>query len=126
MSTTAEKRKEFKMAEYNLSLEDLMLVDGFKEAFQSNNEKIVREHLWTNGMDVKNYSYEMVFCQHRTLIGRVVEGLRFSGFERTDKEWLSLGCASLEAHIAACDDSNLRFTLRKMRPEGSTEATFHN
>lgn len=112
------------MAHYNLSFHDLNLVDGFKDAFDSQNTKLFEAILFTNGMDV-SLGYEMVHCTHRTINKIEYEGIRVEGFERLDKAWLATGAASMEAQIEAVQDIHLRHDLRKMRSSGcaSIEAT---
>ena len=53
--------------------------------------------------------YEIMECKHKTRTGKVVEGKRFSGHERTDKAWLESGLASEDAKMMArCDRSYLQ------------------
>lgn len=111
------------MTEYALSFHDLMLVDGFKEALDSGNKKILDAILYTNGMDV-SLGYEFVSCTHRTINKVEYTGVRVEGFERIDPHWLSTGCASKEAHIAAIKDPHLRHELRKMGRERAFDAAF--
>lgn len=112
------------MAHYNLSFHDLMFVDGFKDAFDSQNTKVLDAILFTNGMDT-SVGYELVHCTHRTINKILYTGIRVEGFERLDKPWLATGAASMEAQIEAVQDIHLRHDLRKMRSSGcaSIEAT---
>jgi hypothetical protein len=112
------------MAHYNLSFHDLMLVDGFKDAFESQNTKVLEAILQTNGMDV-SIGYELVHCTHRTINKIEYTGIRVEGFERLDAAWLATGAASMEAQIESVKDIHLRHDLRKMRSSGcaSIEAT---
>ena len=58
--------------------------------------------------------YEILECKHKTRSGKVVEGKRFSGKERMDKDWLESGLASEEAKmLARCDRSYLN-EIRKI------------
>ena len=53
--------------------------------------------------------YEILECKHKTRSGKVVEGKRFSAYERTDKAWLESGLASEDAKaMARCDRSYLQ------------------
>ena len=53
--------------------------------------------------------YEIMECKHKTRSGKVVDGKRFSGHERTDKAWLESGLASEDAKaMARCDRSYLQ------------------
>lgn len=112
------------MAHYNLSFHDLSLVDGFQDAFESQNTKVLEAILQTNGMDV-SLGYELVHCTHRTINKIEYTGVRVEGFERLDAAWLATGAASMEAQIEAVKDIHLRHDLRKMRSSGcaSIEAT---
>lgn len=110
------------MADYALSFHDLNLVDGFKEAHDSQNLKVFESILQTNGFDV-SLGYELVACNHRTINNIEYYGIRVEGFERTDKAWLSTGCASLEAQIEATKDKTLRHTLRTMSYQGTLTPT---
>lgn len=105
------------MADYNLSFHDLNLVDGFKDAYASQNTKLFEAILFTNGMDV-SMGYELVHCTHRTINRIEYTGIRVEGFERIDKAWLATGAASIEAQIEAVKDIHLRHDLRKMRVSG--------
>lgn len=113
------------MAEYSLSVSDLILVDGFKEAFAKGDEGIaeVMAILHANGMDT-NKAVELVTCTHRNLQNKVVVGERYEGSERLDKPWIKSGYASLEAQIEAEEDSNLRFTLRSMCASRTQDTIF--
>lgn len=112
------------MAEYALSFHDLNLVDGFKDAYASQNTKLFEAILYTNGMDV-SLGYEFVHCTHRTINRIEYTGIRVQGFERIDKAWLATGAASIEAQIESVKDIHLRHDLRKMRASGcaSVEAS---
>ena len=56
--------------------------------------------------------YEIMECKHKTRSGKVADGKRFSGHERTDKAWLESGLASEEAKMMARKD---RSYLQKIR-----------
>ena len=56
-----------------------------------------------------NTFYEIMECKHKTRSGKVVEGKRYSAYERTDKAWLESGLASEDAKaMARCDRSYLQ------------------
>lgn len=105
---------------YYLSVSDLLLVEGFKEAYGSGDKEKIFSILKANGMDVDE-GVDEVFCTHRNLRGDVVKCIRYEGFELTTKEWLNLGAASLEAHIAACPDASKRVHLAMLNPRGSVD-----
>ena len=77
-----------------LGLEEVLYQIGFD-----------KEH-WFNETDS---FYEIMECKHKTRSGKVVDGKRFSGHERTDKAWLESGLASEDAKaMARCDRSYLQ------------------
>ena len=56
-----------------------------------------------------NNFYEIMECKHKTRSGKVVEGKRYSAYERLDSKWLNSGLASEEAKMMArCDRSYLQ------------------
>lgn len=113
------------MAHYNLSFHDLMLLDGFKDAVDSDNKKLFEAILYANGMDTA-IGYEIVANTHRVLPrrgeaeGKLYTGFRVEGFERIDPEWLETGAASIDAHIEGCEDLTMRHELRKMKYQGAS------
>ena len=111
------------MTDFNLSVSDLIYVDGFKEAFAEADQEKIRQHLFRNGMDVDK-EYELVVVAHRNLRNQVVNGQRFEGQERTDEAWLKSGYASIEARIEATKDASLRHTLRTMHASRTQETIF--
>lgn len=106
------------MADYSISFHDLMLVDGFNEAYETQNKKVFEAILQTNGFDV-SLGYELVACNHRTINKIEYYGIRVEGFERTDAAWIATGCASMEAQIESTKDKSLRHTLRAMSYQGT-------
>lgn len=103
--------------QFALSMNDLFMVDGFRVAFESQNVKVFEAILYNNGMEI-SIGYELVHCEHRTLTGKVYNGIRVEGFERIDDAWIKTGAASMEAQIKAIKDIHLRHDLRKMRLSG--------
>lgn len=99
--------------DFALSTSDLWLVDGFKEAFMAGNEKAIKVFLYESGMDVSQ-GYEENLCQHRNLQNKVTMCIRYEGYERTDKEWIRSGAASMDAVIGSSNDPHMRATLRTM------------
>lgn len=106
--------------DYNLSFHDLFLVDGFKEAYESQNTKVFEAILQTNGMEV-GLGYELVVSTHRTINNILYTGVRVQGFERTDEAWIATGCASIDAQIRATRDLELRTHLRRMSYVGTQD-----
>ena len=77
-----------------LGLEEVLYQIGFD-----------KEH-WYNESDS---FYEVLECKHKTRTGKVVNGKRYSGHERTDRAWLESGLASEDAKaMARCDRSYLQ------------------
>lgn len=115
--TIAEGSRE---TDYNLSFHDLFLVDGFKEAYESQNVKVFEAILQTNGVDVQ-LGYELEASTHRTINNILYTGVRVQGFERTDEAWIATGCASIDAQIRATRDLELRTHLRRMSYVGTQD-----
>lgn len=101
----------------SLSLSDLMLLDGFKEAYESDNKYEIYKHLWRNGIDI-NQKVELVFCTHRNLQNKVVECDRFEGLGRSDDNWLSSGAASVEDFIYSKDDLSFQREMLQISQQG--------
>lgn len=81
------------MIGYSLSLSDMLLVDGFKEAFGNDDKAEIYKYLYQNGLDY-SLGVDEVVCQHRNLRGNVVNCLRWEAHERCDSDWLkSDGCS---------------------------------
>lgn len=102
---------------HNLSISDLNLVEGFKEAYSSKDVATIKRMLFENGMDI-NKEYEEHVCEHRNLRNQHVHCSRYEGEERTDYAWIKeSGCATLEAWIASAKDSSIREDMRCMSKE---------
>lgn len=109
-----------------LSFSDLLLVDGFAEAFGQQDVAGIKDCLWRCGMDVNHEEkYEEAFVEHRNLQNHVVKCIRYSGYERTDNAWLKTGVASLAAIIASTPDLSLRRELRTMSKEIAQDQKFN-
>jgi hypothetical protein len=104
------------MTDFNLSLGDLMLITGFKEAVQSADDTQLKRYLYQNGMDT-NIDFELHTCLHRTLTGMAFHGPRYEGRERLDDKWIKSGYASLDAIIESTGDVEVRKDLRVMSYE---------
>lgn len=89
------------LAAYSLSISDLVLDKNFVKAYGENDIPKIKEILWKYGMDTKNKEFEEVQCQHRNLQNTIVNCTRYNGAERTDKEYLASGMASIYARIEA-------------------------
>jgi len=78
---------------YSLSLSDMLLVHGFKEAFGNNDQELIKQYLYDNGLD-SSLGLDEVVCEHRNLRGQVVNCLRWEAHERNDTGWMSSeGCS---------------------------------
>ena len=96
---------------FNLSLSDLLLCEGFAQAFGEGNKEQINKFLFDNGLDV-SMGVDEVVCKHRNLRGNVVDCLMYQGHERGG-EWLKSGAASWDAIVESCD-VNLRIDLKTM------------
>lgn len=111
------------MTDFNLSVSDLLLIDGFKEAYGKEDNRTVRKILFMNGLNIKE-PYEVVVTTHRNLRNQVVTCERYEGSERLDTAWLKSGFASMYAIIEATKDDNLRHTLRVMSADRTQDKVF--
>lgn len=94
---------------FNLSLSDLLLCEGFAQAFGEDNKEQINKFLFDNGLDV-SMGVDEVVCKHRNLRGNVVDCLMYQGHERSD-EWLKSGAASWDAIVDNCS-LDLRIDLK--------------
>lgn len=102
---------------HSLSISDLMLVDGFKQAYGQKDEKTINRILFENGMDISK-PFEEHVCGHRNLRNQHVHCSRYEGFVRTDSWWLKeSGCATLEAWLASTDDDSFRAEMKHLSRE---------
>lgn len=97
---------------FNLSLSDLLLVEGFAEAFGKDDKQTIYKILEQNGFDT-SMGVEEVVCKHRNLRGNVVDCLMYKGHELSTEEWFATGAASWDNVVANCD-VNLRIDLLTM------------
>ena len=58
--------------------------------------------------------YEIMECKHKTRSGKVVDGKRFSAYERLDSNWLNSGLASEEAKMMARRDRSYLQEIRNL------------
>ena len=82
-----------------LGLEEVLYQIGFD-----------KEH-WFNESDS---FYEIMECKHKTRTGKVVEGKRYSAYERLDSDWLNSGLASEEAKMMARRDRSYLQEIRNL------------
>lgn len=95
---------------FNLSLSDLLLCEGFAQAFGKDDKEAINKFLEQNGMDT-SMGVDEVLCKHRNLRGNVVDCLMYQGHERNCKEWLDGGSASWENVVDNCS-LDLRIDLK--------------
>ena len=106
------------MTPFSLSLTDLLLVEGFQEAFGKDDKETIHKILFNNGMETK-YGVEEVVCKHRNLRNQVVECLRYEASESQDIKWLKSGAASWEVQLDSCEDVYMRDELLAMSKESN-------
>jgi hypothetical protein len=97
---------------FNLSLSDLLLCEGFAQAFGEDNKEQINKFLFDNGLDVE-MGIDEVVCKHRNLRGNVVDCLMYQGHERSCKEWLTGGSASWDNTLEH-SGLDLRIQLKTM------------
>ena len=100
---------------FYLSVSDLVLLDDWVDAFARNDKVAMNKVLWKNGMNT-SLSIEEEYCTHRNLQNKEATCVRYVGRERTDKEWLSLGAASLDAHIESSGCKEMINELKQLNP----------
>ncbi len=106
---------------FNLSLSDLLLVQGFAEAFGKDDKQAINKFLEQNGMDISQEIDEVV-CKHRNLHGQVVDCLMYQGHELETKAWLSSGAASWDCIVDNCN-LDLRIQLKTMGQQRDSTAS---
>ena len=82
-----------------LGLEEVLYQIGFD-----------KQH-WFNETDS---FYEIMECKHKTRSGKVVDGKRYSAYERLDSNWLNSGLASEEAKMMARRDRSYLQEIRNL------------
>ena len=113
MSFNLEKEKDSNTS--SLSLYDLLAQKEFNLAMREGDNKRIDELLYSVGVDV-SLGYQVVERLHRPLSTKqVVNGSMVIYTERTDKEWIGSGAASMEAIIASVKDSSVRAEMRAMQ-----------
>lgn len=98
-----------------LSFFDLQGVVGFQSCKETQNKQELERILWDHGADISK-PYQLRFCTHRPRTSNIpYTGMRIEYTERTDKEHLLSGIASLEAKLFTKDKS-LRDALADLDP----------
>lgn len=109
-----------------VSVFDLAKVPGAVKIIQGGDTEEINNLLWQYGFDIFA-GYEFEECFHRPLTNKdntPVFGVRVSGVERLDDEWIGGGNATWEAKVAAIKDSGLRAELMSMGREGASDRTW--
>lgn len=112
------------MIGYSLSLSDMLLVQGFKEAFGKNDQELINKYLFDNGLDC-SLGVDEVVCQHRNLRGNVVNCLRWEAHERSDPEWLGGEGCSWENTLEH-SSLDLRIQLKTMSQQSNNTGSIIN
>lgn len=108
------------MADHLISFSDLLLVDGWKEAFASDNKVEISRRLYACGVDIaKPWSVE--FSTHRNLQGQIVSCERIISKERGDPTWIKSGGASDQVKLEQHEGSMFK-ELAGMGRRGITSA----
>lgn len=84
-----------------ISESDLLRLPGYSKDMPEKAPEEFKKILWACGLNVKSPELEIQTLLHRNLQNKVVSCRRWVSIERTDKQWLRGGHASLEAVIAS-------------------------
>lgn len=103
------------MAYLSISLADLLMVDGFAQAYgeSATDDTALKAILHGCGIDVEK-DFDWRHCTHRRINGEIVTCDRVEGRERIDREWLESGYSSYDAKIDSYKDIDFRVELRNM------------
>lgn len=99
---------------YHISEYDLALHPDIHGNPTTCPRRVLVSCLWDCGVDVRRFTWVTVKTRHRTLDGRSKNGLLYAGCERTDKEWMRSGCATMEGRIANEWDYELANDMRRL------------
>lgn len=76
-----------------------------------------RRILWENGCDIDK-PFKLVRCNHRPRTSNIpYDGFKIDFSERTDKEWIDSGAASLNAYAYSAGNKDLVADLLNLNPE---------
>ena len=85
-----------------VSLSEVQMVKPFvTPAWIEKNKETFFGYLYELGIDTKKFVDKQENIYHRNRFNKVVLNDRYLGYERTDKEWLESGHASIEAKDSA-------------------------
>lgn len=111
------KELEYNRDTTSISLYDLMSIEDFKQAVLEDDIDKAEKLLYGVGVDL-SYGYTIANRLHRPLMSdsnTPVEGSVLIYMERTDKEWVNSGHATMEATINSSSDMYLREDLWRMQ-----------
>lgn len=98
-----------------ISLHDLFTNKEFRNAYLGLDTKKVDELLFSIGVDPDG-GFQIVERLHRPLTGGgVINGSMVLYIERTDKEWINSGYASMDAVIRSTGDRDTKEVMRTMQ-----------
>lgn len=115
---------EYVEENYGVSLTDVLkhpeVVDLPKNHPKiSLDDRLLKKILWDFGLDTSK-GMAIRDCTHRNLSNEVVTCPMYRARERTDKDWLESGFASVEAHIDSASDISVRRDMHKISQVKST------
>ena len=108
------------MSVHILSISDLTLVDGWAEAYASDNKIEINRRLYSCGVDITK-PWTIQFSTHRNLRGQIVDCDRVVAVERTDAQWIKSGGASDQVKLEQHEGSMFK-ELAGMGRRGITSA----
>lgn len=99
-----------------LSFGDLKQIPEFRIALMRQDAEEFKRILYENGLDIeKGYNVSKSLHRMRTS-NQLYNGFRVDSTERTDKEWIASGAASLEAIQHSSKDRSLVAELKNLDP----------
>lgn len=107
------------MSNFSWSVSDLIREKGFQKAFGEDNKQAIYALLHSLGMDI-NRGVEERCCTHRNRKNEVVTCVRYEGWERTERAWITSGYASVDAYIDSTNDYSLKQELLNMGRTGES------
>ena len=108
-SFTLEDTFNYTLSEYDVALHDDIHGNPVKAP-----KHVLKKVLWELGIDTRRHVYRTVKQPHRTLGGKKKNGLLFCGRERSDKEWMQSGFATMAGMIDNERDWGLKEELLRI------------
>jgi hypothetical protein len=108
------------------SITDIMTFPEFAgmtrfDVLQPKNDEVIGKLLWELGANVDKGVFVQA-CKHRKFSGEMVTDYRYAYMERTDREWVRSGKASVSMLIETQRDGSLARELSQLWQEGASEA----